>query len=125
MIDTASVEAALGRVHDPCSLQTGAPLSVVDMGLVRSWRHDDDGTLTVRLCLTGPGCTLFPRIVEAATAELERLPGIRRARVELDLETVWTEDRLTTAGRDALARRRRASVERFALRRGHARAPRA
>jgi len=113
----AAIRAALDEVVDPCSVAVGAPVGLLDMGLVTGWALDAGGHLAVRLCLTSPGCTLFPRMIEAAEAELGRIPGVASVRVDLDLEAVWTEARMTTTGRDALARRRRASAERFALRR--------
>ncbi len=113
----AAIRRALDVVVDPCSVQAGAPLGLLDLGLVAGWELGDDGHLVVRLCLTSPGCTLFPQMIAAAEAELARIPEVRTAAVELDLATVWTEARMTEDGRDALARRRRASVERFALRR--------
>jgi len=105
------VAAALADVCDPCSLAAGAPLSLVDMGLVKGSAFDAaTGTLVVRLTVTGPGCTFFGAYSEAARSAVSRLPGVRRAEVVLDTETVWHPGHLTGAGARALAERRERTV---------------
>jgi metal-sulfur cluster biosynthetic enzyme len=101
------VERALGRVHDPCSLAAGSPVSITDLGLVTGWSADG-GTLRVSIAATGPGCTFLGKIADAARAELLVLPGIREVQVELDTELVWEPGRMSPAARAALARRRTA-----------------
>ena len=105
------VAAALADVVDPCSLAAGAPLSLVDMGLVRGSAYDaDTGTLVVRLTVTGPGCTFFGAYSAAAQEALSRLPGVRRAEVVLDTDVVWHPGHLTSAGARTLADRRERTV---------------
>lgn len=108
---TERVAGALADVCDPCSLAAGAPLSLVDMGLVRGSRFDAaTGTLEVRLGVTGAGCTFFGAYSAAAQSALSRLPGVRRAEVVLDTETVWHASHLTEAGARTLAQRRERTV---------------
>lgn len=105
------VASALADVCDPCSLAAGAPLSLVDMGLVRGSRFDPaTGTLEVRLGVTGPGCTFFGAYSAAAQQALSRIPGVRRAEVVLDTETVWQPSHLTEIGARTLAERRARTV---------------
>lgn len=106
----ALVAAALADICDPCSLAAGAPLSLVDMGLLRSCSYDD-GVLTVRLGVTGPGCTFFGAFGEAARLAVAALPGVREARVVIDTTTVWDESRMTAAGSAVLAARRLRTLE--------------
>ena len=106
------VAAALVDVVDPCSLAAGAPLSLVDMGLVRGSAYDAaTGTLVVRLSVTGPGCTFFGAYSEAARSAVGRLPGVRHAEVVLDTETVWHPGHLTEAGARSLADRRERTLQ--------------
>jgi len=92
------VRRALDRVYDPCSLALNNPLSIVDMGLVREW-HQDDGTMTVTICVTGPGCMMAPKIIDAAREELERLDFVNSVDIRLDPSVLWTEDMMTDRGR--------------------------
>ncbi len=78
------IRAALEMVCDPCSIAANAPLSIVDMGLVRGWSVDEQRKLTVRMCLTSPSCTMSPHMVKAAEQLLLAIPGLSSARVEID-----------------------------------------
>lgn len=90
----AQVRRALAAVHDPCSVAAGRPLSLIDMGLVREWRLAD-GTLHVTFAVTFAGCTLAPRFVAAAAAELAKLPGVDRVETRVDTEFAWTPELMT------------------------------
>jgi metal-sulfur cluster biosynthetic enzyme len=104
-----AIEAALGRVFDPCSLAANAPVSIVDMGLVLGWRVDEAGNVTVRMCVTSPCCTLAPNIAAGAERELRRIDGLAEVTVEMDAATFWTPDRMTDRGRETLRLRRERS----------------
>lgn len=82
------VRAVLGRIHDPCSIAAGRPTSVLDMGLVLGWALDG-GTLTVRFCVTFPGCTMAPHFTEAAARDLAALPGVTRVETLVDTTHQW------------------------------------
>ena len=43
MILDDRIMAALHQVCDPCSIAANAPISIVDMGLVRDWSIDEGG----------------------------------------------------------------------------------
>lgn len=111
----AQIVAALDEVCDPCSLATGTPQSIIDMGLVRSWVCDD-GAVAVTLCVTGPGCTFIGTMADAARAALLALPGVSEARVMVDPTVVWSEALMSPAARDRLQARRRATVARLGIR---------
>ena len=99
------VERALARVHDPCSLAAGSPVSITDLGLITGWSVDG-GSLRVSIAATGPGCTFLGKIADAARAELLTLRGVRHVRIELDTEFVWDPGRMSPAARAALTSRR-------------------
>jgi metal-sulfur cluster biosynthetic enzyme len=82
------IREALGMVFDPCSVAAGRPTSILDMGLVLDWEMCGD-TLTIRFAVTFAGCTMAPHFVEAACAELRRIPGIRSVDASLDTAHVW------------------------------------
>jgi metal-sulfur cluster biosynthetic enzyme len=107
-VSEGAIAAALERVCDPCSLAAGAPLSVLDLGLVRAWALEEGGRLRVDMCVTGPGCTLFGHIADAVRRECAAVPGVAEVDVRFDFSVTWTPARMTAAG----ARRLHASHER-------------
>jgi metal-sulfur cluster biosynthetic enzyme len=105
------IRDALNTVHDPCSVAVNAPLGLVDMGLVVGWSIDEEANLSVRLCVTSPGCIMAPHLVRAAEDKLRKIPELASVRVVVESRVFWTENRMTPAGREALdARRRRSPV---------------
>ena len=90
-----TVEEALGRVHDPCSVAAGRPKTLIEMGLVLDWRWTAPGQLHVDLCVTFAGCTMAPHFVEAARRELMRLEGAERVELEVDTNFFWTPERMS------------------------------
>ena len=89
-----TVEEALGRVHDPCSVAAGRPKSLIEMGLVLDWRWTAPGALRVELCVTFTGCTMAPHFVEAARRELSRMAGVETVELDVDTNFFWTPDRM-------------------------------
>jgi metal-sulfur cluster biosynthetic enzyme len=111
-----AIRAALHQVCDPCSIAANAPVSILDMGLVRDWTIDGEGNLVVRMALTSPSCTMGPHMVRGAEQLLGQIPGLKSARVEMDPGVFWTPDDLTERGRDVLEGRRSASLARAEVR---------
>ena len=106
----AEIATALDRVCDPCSIAAQAPVSILDMGLVRGWSIDDKSNLVVRICVTSAGCTMAAHMVRAAEAELATIRGLSSARVEVDAGVLWTPAAMTERGRAILEARREASI---------------
>lgn len=99
----------LDRIHDPCSVAAGRPVSVRALGLVRGWRLEG-GVLTVTFCVTFPGCTMAPHFTEAARAALAGLPGVERVETWVDTGFEWTPPPLRVPEGEPQAWRRRAGV---------------
>ncbi len=85
------VRGVLSRIHDPCSVAAGRPVSVLDMGLVRGWALEE-GTLIVTFCVTFAGCTMAPHFAQAAADDLAKLPGVARVETVIDTDFVWTPE---------------------------------
>lgn len=111
----AAVRAALDGVVDPCSVAAGAPLSLADMGLVRSVVVDG-GAVRVALAVTGPGCTFLGLLLGAARSAVEAVPGVREASVEIDTAAVWDPSWLSPSAAAALDDRRRRTLALTAVR---------
>lgn len=103
------VEAALGRVHDPCSVAAQSPLSVRAMGLLRGWELSDRGVLDVRICVTTHACTMLGHIVRGIEDAAGEVDGVCAVRVTVERDVLWGEEMMTPEGRARLeANRRRA-----------------
>lgn len=100
------VQEALSRVYDPCSLSTGAPLSLLDMGLVTECAIDAERNVTVTVCVTSASCMMAPVFMKAATDSLLEAHGVNSATVTMDHGVFWTEDRLSETGRRRRGSRR-------------------
>jgi len=111
-----AIRNALHQVCDPCSIAARAPVSILDMGLVRGWTIDEDGNLVVSMALTSPSCTMGPHMMRAAEQLLAAIPGVASARVEVDPTVFWTPAEMTEAGRAVLERRRENSLAAAAAR---------
>jgi metal-sulfur cluster biosynthetic enzyme len=110
------VMSALEEVIDPCSVTAGAPLSVVDMGLVSHLVVGEDGSVTLDMRATSAMCTMIAGIMKDAEERLARVEGVTTARVTLHGGAVWTEADMTEKGRRALAARRERSRAEVAVR---------
>ncbi|MFR9774151.1 metal-sulfur cluster assembly factor [Nocardia sp. SC052] len=122
------VVAALGTVKDPCSIATGRPTSIVDLGLVSLVEVNEEGDVQLILRATSPSCVLIGSILAAADERIAALPGVRSVRAEIDAIAVWTPEMMTPEGRqrldsarsrdraDLMARRPTAATFRDALR---------
>jgi metal-sulfur cluster biosynthetic enzyme len=98
-----TVEEALARVHDPCSVAARSPLSVRDMGLLRGWELGDDGVLDVRICVTTHACTMLGHIVRGIEEAAGEVDGVSEVRVTVERDVLWGEELMTPEGRALLA----------------------
>ena len=104
------IMAALHQVCDPCSIAANAPISIVDMGLVRDWSVDEGGNLVVRMCVTSPSCTMAPHMIGGVEKLLSQIHEISSIRVDVDPLVFWTPDEMTDSGKEILAGRRKRSL---------------
>ena len=80
------IVTALNGVVDPCSIATGRPIGIVDMGLVRS--IDVAGAVVrVGLRLTSPFCFQVPLIQREIESQLTTIGY--RAETEVDTADEW------------------------------------
>ncbi len=101
------VRRCLRQIKDPCSVATGHPLHLEEMGLVKSVEIDEErGRALVDLRLTSPTCVMvgyfvteIQKLVEAA------LPEIRDVEVRFDRGFDWTPQMMSEEVRRARASR--------------------
>jgi metal-sulfur cluster biosynthetic enzyme len=110
------VMEGLEDVIDPCSVTAGAPLSVVDMGLINELCVDEEGVVRVSMRATSAMCTMIAGIMKVAEERLARVEGVSRVEIKLCSGGIWTEADMTERGRRTLAARRERSRVEVAVR---------
>jgi len=111
------VRAVLNQIIDPCSRVAGAPVGLVDMGLIRRLTLTAGvGTVDVHMVIgvTEYGCLLAPSFAAEARRLLSDLRGIGSIDIELDGEFDWLPEDMSAAYRQHLADRR-AAINRVML----------
>jgi metal-sulfur cluster biosynthetic enzyme len=97
LVTEERVYTALREVIDP---ELG--LNIVDLGLVYGVEIGD-GSVSVIMTLTTPGCPLHASFRDQIEATLWRaLPGLQSVGVELVWDPPWTPEMLTPEGRAEL-----------------------
>jgi metal-sulfur cluster biosynthetic enzyme len=92
---------ALRRVVDPCSIATGVPVDLLDMGLVKDLRLDG-GTAHVELLVTSPLCTQIGLIIERVQEVLEDVDGVGSVEVTVDARAEWSPGMMSAPARERL-----------------------
>jgi len=111
-----AVAGAIAEVDDPCSIAANAPLSIFDMGLVRSWDVDEEGHVRVVVSPTAPSCTLMGSILQGIEQRVGAIAGVSDVEVVIDTDFVWSPAAMAPAGRAQLTARRNGSMARVPVR---------
>jgi metal-sulfur cluster biosynthetic enzyme len=106
MRDTAAIQTILDQVVDPCSIATGLPISLTDMGMVREVTLSEDGVAHVELRLTSPVCWQAANIIAQVEQVVARVPGVGKVICTVDPASEWTPDMMATGPRAELRRLR-------------------
>ena len=93
----AEIRAALLTIPEPCSIAMGRTVSLTQMGLVDAVAVDDDGGVTITLCLTDPACVHFRSMQQFISDAVMPLKGVTSVRVCQTLGKLWTPDRAQAA----------------------------
>lgn len=104
MPDTTAIQAMLQQVVDPCSIATGVPISLTDMGMVKAVKSNNDGVVTVELRLTSPVCWQAANIIAQVEKVVARVPGVCKVICTIDPTSEWMPDMIAPAPRAELRR---------------------
>jgi metal-sulfur cluster biosynthetic enzyme len=96
MLTQEEIYEVLSECYDP-----EIPVNIVDLGLVYGVAVHN-GTVTVQMTLTAPGCTMGSMIATEIEDKLLGLPDCERANVEIVWEPPWTPHRMSEAARKQL-----------------------
>ena len=95
------LRAALRRVVDPCSIATGVPIDLLDMGLVKDIQLAG-GIARVELMVTSPLCTQVALITERVKDVLADVDGVHTVEVTVDARAEWWPDMMAESARRRL-----------------------
>src|SRR5213594_4928435 len=77
------------------------PVNIVDLGLVYGVTIDSD-TVKVRMTLTAMGCPASAYLSHQVKEMIEKIPGVKRADVDIVWDPPWTPDKMSAAAREGL-----------------------
>lgn len=101
-------QALLERIQDipdPCSLATGVPLGIREMGLIESLKLEE-GTVTVRMHITSPLCMMSAYFMREIEQRLLSQEGVTSVQVEFDHSLQWSPNDIHPEARERLAAKR-------------------
>ena len=87
---------ALRNCYDP-----EIPVNIVDLGLVYGVAIDED-KVKVRMTLTTVGCPAHAYLMHQVQTEIEKIPGVKMAEVEIVWDPPWTPDKMSPEARKRL-----------------------
>jgi metal-sulfur cluster biosynthetic enzyme len=96
MLNEDEIYEVLRECYDP-----EIPVNVVDLGLVYGVELDGS-TVTIKMTLTAPGCSMGAMIATEIEDKLLGIPDCERANVEIVWEPPWTPERISEAARKQL-----------------------
>jgi metal-sulfur cluster biosynthetic enzyme len=91
------IREVLKECYDP-----EIPVNIVDLGLIREIRIQDDGDVFVNMTLTAVGCPVTDWMQMTVQEKVQSVDGVNHARVEIGFDPPWDPTQLTDEGRDML-----------------------
>lgn len=86
-----AIRQAISKVYDPCSVNAGFPINVIDMGLILGWAISSNGHVDIRMRLTSPGCTLAPSFMHRIEEAVRTVECVSSVVVSVDGLMLWSE----------------------------------
>jgi len=99
----ADIRSRINLIGDPCSVATGTPMGLEDMGLIKRVDVHDDGDIVVHMRLSSPSCYQIGYFSNEIKRLVGELPGVRDVEVRSDAGLDWTPSMMSE---DAKRRRR-------------------
>ena len=93
----AEVVMVLQTVHDP-----EIPVNIYELGLIYDITIAGDGTISVEMSLTAPGCPVAGEMPGEVARAVAALPGAGEVTVRLVWDPPWTPERMSEDAKLAL-----------------------
>ena len=94
-VSSDEVMQCLGEIIDPCSVGNRTPMSITDMGLIRSISVSAEGAVRVDMRLTAPSCLMVGHFNDEATSKISKLPGVTDVKLTFDAGHDWSPEMLS------------------------------
>lgn len=107
----ADVREQVNQIGDPCSVASGTPMGLTDMGLVERVDIEAQGKVQVHLRLTSPSCYQLGYFTEEIITRVSALDGVESVEVHSDKGLDWTPDMMS----DDAKRRRREHLDKLGI----------
>ncbi len=85
----AQIILALKKIYDP-----EIPMNIVDLGLIYGMDWEGD-SVTLRMTLTAVGCPVAGILSDEVKSAIEKVPGVKSAKVDMVWEPPWGPDRMS------------------------------
>ena len=93
----AAILAQLDEIKDPCSVASGVPMGLAELGLIDTIDISADGEVSIRLRLTSPFCHMIGFFKTEVQRRVAALPGITSVSFSADNGLDWSPDRIAPA----------------------------
>lgn len=97
----AKIVEALQRVVDPCSIATGAPINLIDMGLIESI-ETADGKVSIEIWPTSAFCFQMPIIRDQVVSRVSDVDGVTSVECFVSERSDWMPSRMASGVRTSL-----------------------
>jgi len=88
------IVAVLRTCFDP-----EVPVNIYELGLIYGIDVEDSGAVAIRMTLTSPACPVAGTLPPEVQAKVQRIPGVKSARVEIVWDPPWTPERMSEAAK--------------------------
>ena len=77
---------ALDEIYDP-----EIPVSIYELGLIYDVRINKEKEVQIIMTLTSPSCPVAESLPEEVRLEVEKISGVKSAKVEITFEPPWNK----------------------------------
>ena len=93
MVDRSKIIEAIKTVYD-----LEIPVNVYDLGLIREIKIDG-GNVYIKMTWTSPMCPYGPLMTKMVEEAVQKIEGVEKVDVGVELDPPWTPKELTEDGR--------------------------
>ena len=81
---------ALDEIYDP-----EIPVSIYELGLIYDVRINKEKEVQIIMTLTSPSCPVAESLPEEVRLEVEKISGVKSAKVEITFEPPWNKSMMS------------------------------
>jgi metal-sulfur cluster biosynthetic enzyme len=105
------IKRILNTIGDPCSVASGTPMGIEEMGLIKELHLDSNGHLRIAMRLTAPLCHNVGYFNVEIKNRLLALDEVQSLDITMDHGLEWTPENISQQARE----RRMATLRRYGL----------